>query len=170
MKYIVKWKQTDDLLRPIVSLYKQVWAIDTDCTEHFKRHMNYEGFRGYIYLNKEEMPIGFAYGYASLPGQYYRERIANHLKSDLSIEWLTNCFEFVELCVHPSMRQKGIGSLLHDSLLKDIPFDTSILTTQHSNLAARNLYDRKGWSVINDSFFPNEKTKERYLLFGKRLS
>lgn len=108
--------------------------------------------------------------YTSLSGQYYRELLTSHLKPDLSNEWLANCFEFVELCVHPSVRQKGIESLLHDSLLKDIPFDTTILTTQYSNLAARNLYVRKGWIVIDDSFFPNEKTKERYLILGKKLS
>lgn len=167
---MVKWNRTDDLLKPIVSLYQQIWNSNTDGTEQFNRHMDYEGFRGYVCLDEEEMPVGFAYGYTSLSGQYYRELLTSHLKSDLSNEWLANCFEFVELCVHPSVRQKGIGSLLHDSLLKDIPFDTTILTTQYSNLAARNLYVRKGWIVIDDSFFPNEKTKERYLILGKKLS
>lgn len=167
---MVKWNRTDDLLKPIVSLYQQIWNINTDCTERFMRHMDYAGFRGFVCLDEEEMPVGFAYGYASLSGQYYRELLTSHLKPDLSNEWLANCFEFVELCVHPSVRQKGIGSLLHDSLMKDIPFDTTILTTQYSNLAARNLYVRKGWIVIDDSFFPNEKTKERYLILGKKLS
>ncbi len=170
MAQIVKWNRTDHSLEEIVSLYQQVWNMDTDCTEQFNRHMHYEDFRGYICLTEEEKPVGFTYGYASLPGQYYHELLSSHLKPDLSNEWLTNCFEFVELCVDSSMRRQGIGELLHDHLLKDLPFHTSVLTTQYPNLAARNLYDKKGWIVIDDSFFPNEKTKERYLIYGKKLS
>ncbi len=170
MVKIIKWDRTNDWLESIVSLYQQVWNTTTDCTEHFKRHMDYEGFRGYICLNEEEKLVGFTYGYASLPGQYYRELLANQLGFDLSHTWLTNCFEFVEICVHPSMRQKGVGSFLHDSLLKDIPFKTSVLTTQQSNLAARKLYDKKGWGIIDESFFPNKKTKEQYLIYVKKLS
>lgn len=59
---MVKWNRTDDLLKPIVSLYQQIWNSNTDCTEQFKRHMDYEGFRGYVCLDEEEMPVGFAYG------------------------------------------------------------------------------------------------------------
>ena len=166
----VNWRQKDDWLKPIVSLYQHVWSLDTDCTERFKRHMSYEGFRGSISLNEENKLIGFAYGYASLSGQYYHELLAQHMRPDLTNEWLTNCFEFVELCVHPSNRQQGIGSLLHDHLLKDMQYETSVLTTQQSNLAARKMYDKKGWNVIDDSFFPNEKTMKRYLIYGKKLS
>lgn len=170
MVEIIKWDRTNEWLEPLASLYQQVWNTNTDCIEQFKRHMDYKGFRGYICLNENKNPEGFTYGYSSQSGQYYRELLAKHLEPELANEWLANCFELVEICVHPSMGKKGIGSLLHDSLLKDIPFKTSVLTTQQSNLAARKLYDKKGWIVIDDSFFPNENTKERYLIFGKKLS
>ena len=167
--HMVNWSRKDNWLKQIASLYQQVWNIDTDCTEQFKRHMMYEGFRGTICLDEEDEPIGFAYGYASLPGQYYHELLSSHLKVDLSNEWLTNCFEFVELCVHPSMRQLGIGTLIHEHLLKNMPYKTGVLTTQQSNLAARKLYEARGWIVIADSFLPNQKTKERYLIYGKKM-
>ena len=166
---IVKWCQKDVWLKDIATLYQQVWNIDSDCMKQFQRHMGYEGFKGYIILNEAEKPCGFTYGYASLSGQYYHELLANHLKPDISKEWLTNCFEFVELCVHPSLHQQSIGSLLHDQLLEDIQYRTSVLTTQQSNLAAQKLYDKNGWSVIDDSFFPNKQTMKRYLIYGKKL-
>ena len=119
---IIKWGQRDCWLKDIAALYQQVWKIDTDCLKQIQRHMGYEGFKGYICLNEVEQLCGFTYGYASLSGQYYHELLAKHLKPDLSKEWLTNCFEFVELCVHPLLHQQGIGSLLHDQLLKDIQF------------------------------------------------
>ena len=167
---IVMWSREDEWLEQIINLYQKVWNIDTDCTEQFKRHMTYEGFRGRICLDEEHKPIAFAYGYASLPGQYYHELLSNHLKADLSTEWLTDCFEFVELCVHPSKRQLGIGTLLHEHVLKDMPYKTSVLTTQQSNLPARMLYEARRWIVVDDSFIPNPITKERYLIYGKKLN
>ena len=166
----VTWNEKDNRLKSIASLYQQVWNMDADCTEHFKRHMSYEGFRGSISLNEEHELIGFAYGYTSLPGQYYHELLAKHLTPFLRNQWRANCFEFVELCVHPSIRQQGVGAQLHDHLLGNTQYATTVLTTQQSNLAARKLYGKKGWKIIDDTFFPNKETNEQYLIFAKKLN
>ena len=56
--------------------------------------------------------IGFAYGYASLPGQYYHELLARAFDREECDKWLRDCFEFVELAVHPSFRKQGLGRML----------------------------------------------------------
>ena len=164
------WSVNDNPLKSIASLYQQVWNMDADCTEHFKRHMSYEGFRGSISLNEDNELIGFSYGYASLPGQYYHELLAKHLPPVLRDRWLANCFEFVELCVHPSSRQQGFGAQLHDHLLENMQYETAVLTTQKSNLSARKLYEKKGWKIVDDSFYPNKETNEQYLIYAKKLN
>ena len=113
--------------------------------------------------------IGYAYGYSSLSGQYYHELLASHLAPDTSTEWLRDCFEFVELAVHPSCRKQGLGARLHDQLLKKLPFKRAVLTTQTNNWPAISLYRSKGWSIISDSFLPYDDPEEPFIIFGKTL-
>ncbi|EEK79013.1 Acetyltransferase, GNAT [Bacillus cereus R309803] len=69
-------------------------------------------------------------------------------------EWLQDCFEFVELAVHPKYQKEGLGTKLHNRLLNGISNRTSVLTTQISNVKARSLYERLDWVNILDPFYP----------------
>jgi len=64
------------------------------------------------------------------------------------VNWLNDCFEFVELAVDPMFKRLGIASKLHDALLDSIHHNTAILTTWIKNTPAINLYQSKGWEVI----------------------
>ncbi|HEX7064090.1 MAG TPA: GNAT family N-acetyltransferase [Bacillales bacterium] len=94
------------------------------------------------------MLIGFAYGYSSLPGQFYRGKIAAQLSETQANDWLSDCFEFVELAVNPSYKRLGIASQLHDILSDNVDYKTFILTTWVHNSPAINLYKNKGWELI----------------------
>ncbi|PQD94785.1 N-acetyltransferase [Pradoshia eiseniae] len=166
---ILKW-DSESNLHSVVSLYQTVWNDWGEShLDRIKRHTGYKGFRGYIAMDEGDI-IGYAYGYSSLSGQYYHELLNDHLSSDGSDDWLNNCFEFVELAVHPKYRKRGIGALLHDQLLNDLPFERAILTTQTDNWPAISLYRSKGWVIISDSFLPLDDPEQPFIIFGKTLS
>lgn len=117
---------------------------------NIEKHAHYEGFKGLKAKDANGEVIGFAYGYSSLPGQFYREKIAAQLTDAQLSYWLADCFEFVELAVSSSHQRLGIASRLHDTLLDDIGYKTSILTTWMHNHPAIHLYENKGWELIKE--------------------
>ncbi|WP_102028562.1 GNAT family N-acetyltransferase [Salirhabdus sp. Marseille-P4669] len=129
------------------------------------KHMTYEGFQGIVAYENSEV-VGFAYGYTSLKGQYYRNLLESALTEQQQEDWLQDCFEFVELCVKTTARKKGIGTNLHDALFQNVTTQTAILTTQIDNLAARAMYKKLGWEEIKKPFYPGE---EPYVILGKKL-
>ena len=166
---ILKW-DNESILHSVASLYQTVWNDRSDThLNRIKRHTGYKGFCGYAAVDEGDI-IGYAYGYSSLSGQYYHELLTDHLSSDGSDDWLNNCFEFVELAVHPKYRKRGIGAHLHDQLLKDLPFERAVLTTQTNNWPAISLYRSKGWVIISDSFLPLDDPEQPFIIFGKTLS
>lgn len=82
--------------------------------------------------------------------------------------WLADCFEFVELGVHPAFRNQGLANQLVIRLLEGVEHKTAVLTTQHNNGHARSLYESLGWTVLNNAFYPNGD-KEPYVIMGKKL-
>lgn len=116
--------------------------------KNLNKHSNYEGFKGFKAKDDSGNIVGLAYGYTSLPEQFYRQKIAIQL-SEIEINtWFKNCFEFVELAVSPSYKRLGIASKLHDILLEKTNHGTTVLTTGIENNPAINLYRKKGWELI----------------------
>ncbi|MDH5162563.1 GNAT family N-acetyltransferase [Heyndrickxia oleronia] len=166
MVRVLKIDKNENLLETIDILYKQVW--NHSIKERLIKHSNYKGFRGYVINSDEGDIIGFSYGYTSSPGQYYHDLISNELSQIEYDKWLVDCFEFVELAVHPLYRNKGYGKLLINELLRGVKNRTVVLTTQSNNQSAHNLYQGLGWSVINESFIP-ENNDNTYSIMGKVL-
>ncbi|GIN37432.1 GNAT family N-acetyltransferase [Heyndrickxia oleronia] len=132
------------------------------------KHSNYKWFRVYVINSVEGDIIGFSYGYTSSSGQYYHYLISNELSQIEYDRWLVDCFEFVELAVHPLHRNQGYGKLLINELLREVKNKTVVLTTQSNNEIARNLYQDLGWGVIKESFRP-ENNDHTYSILGKVL-
>ncbi|MBY0097940.1 GNAT family N-acetyltransferase [Mesobacillus maritimus] len=148
------------------NLYRKVW--DYSIKERLIKHSSYPGFRGFVCLSDNEDILGFTYGYSSLPGQYYHDILVKELDSTAYELWLKDCFELVELVVHPSYRNQGYAKGLVTELLKDVQNKTTVLTTQVSNHSARRLYQGLGWADVKEPFFPsNEGTP--YVIMGKVL-
>ncbi|MEH7384416.1 GNAT family N-acetyltransferase [Bacillus sp. JJ1521] len=166
MVRVVKIEMDDNLLKNIDSFYRQVW--NQSIIERLKKHLNYDGFRGYIIKSDAEEILGFSYGYSSRPGQYYHQVLAAELGPKEYEKWLEDCFEFVELAVHPKHRNQGYGKLLIHELLKGVTNRTVVLTTQVNNKSARNLYEGLGWMVVREPFIiTNNDTP--YVIMGKVL-
>ncbi|MGY3717370.1 GNAT family N-acetyltransferase [Sutcliffiella cohnii] len=163
---ILPINQDENLLEKIDSLYMDIW--NHSIKERLIKHDSYEGFRGCVIISDDEEVLGFSYGYTSLSGQYYHELLSKELESKEYEEWLTDCFELVELAVHPTYRKQGFGKFLVNELLRGVENKTSLLTTQVSNNAARILYESLGWVVVKESFLPNVDSSP-YVIMGKVL-
>ena len=166
MARVEKIEWDENLLETIDDLYRQIW--NQSIIERLKKHLNYDGFRGYIMKSDAEKILGFSYGYSSRPGQYYHQLLSNELGPMKYEKWLEDCFEFVELAVHPAYRNQGYGKMLIRELLKELTNKTTLLTTQVNNRSARNLYKGLGWIVVKEPFLPI-KNDSPYVIMGKVL-
>lgn len=137
----------------------------------FGRHTERQGFKCVV-LRPEPDPAasvaGFAYGYTSQRGQWWHDIVAEALGPALEERWLSDCFELVELALHPAYQGMGWGGRLHDSLLRRLPHATAALSTLQSETAALHLYQKRGWvTVVADLRFPN--TRQIYRIMVKEL-
>lgn len=166
MLRVVKIDMDEHLMDTIDGLYREVW--NQSLIERLKKHINYDGFRGYILKSDDGEILGFSYGYTSQAGQYYHNLLANELSPIEYEKWLQDCFEFVELAVHPNHRNQGYGKVLIHQLLKGVSNRTAVLTTQVDNISARNLYQGLGWGVVKEPFIPS-KNGIPFVIMGKEL-
>ena len=113
--------------------------------------------------------VGFAYGYASVPGGWWRQSVAATLGGHAWHHWLDDCFEFAELAVVPEFQSRGIGGRLHDALLWSLHQSTALLSTQKANLSALSFYKARGWIVLNDWMMFSNRT-EPYVILGLDLT
>jgi ribosomal protein S18 acetylase RimI-like enzyme len=160
----------------VVAIYARAWAStsfhqDAQDAENFGDRLLHHGgnpdFRLCVAFDGDS-PIGFSYGYASVPGGWWRQTIAVKLPVDVAKTWLDDCFEFAELAVLPQRQNSGVGGRLHDALVADLPHRTSLLSTQKSNEPALRFYERRGWKVLNESMtFPNRS--DPYVIMGLDL-
>lgn len=154
-----------NLQREILHVYESAWAPTrfsptqdqlSDFDAIFGRHLTQEGFRLVGAHDDAGGLAGFAYGYKSVPGGWWRDMVTSTLHADLVERWFSDGFEFVELAVVPRVQGAGVGTALHDRLLEDVPQRTAVLSTQSENSVALGLYHRRGWIVLDPSFmFPN---------------
>ena len=135
----------------------------------FGRHAEREGFKCITVRQPETGRLGgFAYGYRSAAGQWWHDLVAHALGPALSERWLSDCFELVELALRPELQGQGLGSQLHDSLLKDLPYTTCALSTLQAETVALQLYRSRGWvTILGDLHFPG--TLQPYRIMGKML-
>jgi ribosomal protein S18 acetylase RimI-like enzyme len=125
--------------------------------EQLARHTQRTGFRCVIARDSHTASIvGFAYGYTGAPGQWWHDIVVAALGPQTAKEWLTDCFEFVEIAVTPLAQGHGIGGQLHDQLLNGLQYRTAVLSTRQEETFALRLYRNRGWVRLNRDFvFPN---------------
>ncbi|GGE55518.1 N-acetyltransferase [Pullulanibacillus camelliae] len=169
MVQVKKIKVNEAMFDRCASLYYKVWQMDLRAfKERMMKHATYEGFRGFYVTNSTRHLVGFAYGYTSLSGQYYRKLLESALTEQDIQQWLEDCFEVAELAVHPMYRRKGIGRALLEQLLDGLGHKTAILTTQLNNIPARTLYELNSWVIVKEPFYPID-IKDPFVIMGKLL-
>ncbi|MHC8523022.1 GNAT family N-acetyltransferase [Rossellomorea marisflavi] len=150
----------------MVRLYSRLFNVERIPMEiQFRKHAKYPGHEGYLVVENGAV-IGYIYGYTSLAGQYYHDLLARHLLPDQ--EWVRHAMELVELGVAPEHRGKGIAGRLMDALLEGRREEKALLTVRKENTGAIRFYERKGWVVVKEGFYPH--VPEEYFIMGKRLT
>ncbi|WP_077306582.1 GNAT family N-acetyltransferase [Terribacillus halophilus] len=155
------------LIVSAAAFYQEAWQVeDTTIAPRFVRHSTYPGYRGLVQLDEKGNIVGLVYGYTSKPGQYYHDLLHPALQENGRSSWLEDCFELVELIVSPTLRGQGIGTSLLMQLLAGVSNATAVLTTREKNTGAIRLYERNGWGLLKDSFYPSDKA---FRIYGKKL-
>lgn len=133
------------------------------------RQVTRDGFRALAAREQDTGAlVGFAYGYATGPGQWWHEQVARAMPPEQIERWLLGAFELVEFAVAPRAQGQGLGSRLHDTLLQGLPYRTAVLSTMQSETVALHLYRRRGWVNLLEHFiFPGGA--RTYLIMGKDL-
>jgi GNAT superfamily N-acetyltransferase len=136
----------------------------------FRQHTRRVGFRCVAAKEAPGSPvIGFAYGFTSQPGHWWREVVADALGPDPAERWLGDAFAFAELAVDPAFQGRGYGGRLHDALLENLPHRTAVLSTIMAETTALRLYRKRGWStLLSGFFFPG--VDDPYLILGKEVA
>lgn len=156
-------------LQRLAEFYNVIWESQDDSVfERFQRHASYDGFIGYM-IEDERGIAGFGYGYRSAPGQFFNGLVERVLDADSYREWMSDCFEIAYLAVRSDMRRQGLGRMLVERLLEGTNAGTAVLGTQTDNRPARRLYERTGWNVIFEPYYPFGP-EQPYVLYGKKLA
>jgi ribosomal protein S18 acetylase RimI-like enzyme len=132
-------------------------------------HAGRPGFRMRVARAADGGIVGFGYGYASAPGQWWHDRVALSVGRDAAQRWLVGAFEVVELAVLPAWQGHGIGTRLLAALLDGVEQRTAVLSTLDAETAALRLYRRLGWRPIGHLAPPAAHTAGRFLVMGLDL-
>lgn len=155
---LIAMDTSDTTFESVVALFCESFFHHHYSTRDFEvakanilKHTKHKGFKGIVALNAEGEVIGFAYGYPSQQGQFYRQQLERVLTKEKRIEWMSDAFEFVSLAVRADYRRQGVATLLHQELLDGLPNKKVMLTAGESNIPAKHFYEKMGWTVIEES-------------------
>jgi GNAT superfamily N-acetyltransferase len=172
-------RQVEMLLGQLVTIYRDAFSSSPYCkkeaevvdfAQSLPRHVEKEGFRIVVALeDRTEQAVGFAYGYANTPDQFWYEEVAKAVEPWMVMEWLTDSFRLVEMAVTPEAQGQGTGGLLHDYLLREQSYQKAVLSTMAAETSAYWMYHKRGWGVLLDSFFFPGVTRP-YRIMGLELS
>jgi ribosomal protein S18 acetylase RimI-like enzyme len=174
---LVPW-QGDDLLRRIddlIAVYGAAMGYPPDLLAtrkgYIATHARRPGFRAVATLGDDGTLIGFGYGYTSVPGQWWHDQISVALRPPARRMWMSDCFEVVELHVHPAAQGHGIGQRQLCALLNGVPNWTVLLSTPEADekqSRAWRLYRRFGFvDVLREFYFPGDE--RRFAILGRGL-
>lgn len=144
----------------IVAVYRDVFAsppyVETEedaarFAARLPRHAANDGFRCAVARDGGRV-VGFGYGYASRPGQWWHDVVRTGLDPAEAERWLTGAFELAQLAVLPPWRGRGIGGRLHDRLLDGCPSPTAVATTVEGDNPAVAFYRQRGWATLREGF------------------
>ena len=112
-------------------------------------HSTADGLRAVAAFAGDDV-VGFAYGVASRPGQWWHDVVRHALGPAVADYWLADAFEVVGLALLSRYRGQGIGGALHDALIANSPQRTAVASTFLGDGPAMGLYRGRGWVVLRE--------------------
>jgi GNAT superfamily N-acetyltransferase len=97
--------------------------------------------------------VGVAYGQPGARGQWWHDTVVAALPEDTAREWMSDCFEIVELHVLPEYQGQGLGRRLLRDLLDGCGRRTAALSAlELPDSPARRLYASEGFQPLLRNF------------------
>lgn len=150
-----------------VNVYSLTWHQAWESAYHFflRCALWVPDYRAFVAIRPPENEvIGFAFGNRSEAGQWWYDKIAEHVGADHPA--LQNVFSLTELAVLEAYHGMGVGTSLHNILVDSAPCPRMLLSTGVSNQRARQFYERRGWYYVHMGFV-FAAGQEPYLIMGK---
>lgn len=112
--------------------------------------------------------LGFGYGYAASPGQWWHDQVRAALAPGLADEWLRGAFELSELHVRPPYQGHGAGRVLLRTLVDGLEQPAVLLSTPEGDTRAWRLYRSVGFvDLLRHHLFPGDARP--FAVLGARL-
>lgn len=116
----------------------------------FPKHVGWPGFRMFV-AAIDTMPVGFIYGYRTLPGQWWHDQVREAMIEAGHEAWLNNALELAEVAVLPQFQGRGIGTQLIDSFLEGVARPV-LLAVEAAQQHAHVLYAAHGFHDLLPDF------------------
>lgn len=101
--------------------------------------------------------LGFGYGYAAAPGQWWHDQVRAALAPAVADEWLRGAFELSELHVRPAYQGVGAGRALLRTLVDGLEQPAVLLSTPEGDTRAWRLYRSIGFEdLLRHHLFPGD--------------
>lgn len=174
---IVPWTPHDLTRRldDVVNVYGQAMGYPADLLVtrrgYMGSHVHRRDFRAVASIDDDGTLLGFGYGYASEPGQWWHDQVRGAMRRDQRVAWLMDCFEVVELHVRPAAQGHGIGARQLRALVAMADGETVLLSTPEADeqkSRAWRLYRRFGFvDVLRSFYFPGDE--RAFAILGREL-
>jgi len=174
---LVPWSANDlgRRLDDVVEVYGQAMGYQGELLEarrgYIATHVRRSGFRAVATIAADGRLLGFGYGYLSAPGQWWHDQVRAAIPAAHRAEWLTDCFEVVELHVRPPAQGHGLGASQLRALLAMTPAQTTLLSTPEADEQASRawrLYRRFEFvDVLRHFYFPGDERP--FAILGRHL-
>ena len=188
---IVDWSPADlrARLSEAMLLYAEAMGYPAEAGHHRASfaltHTRRDGFRAVAALTAPAIPggplgpgaigrpefdelVGFGYGYATAPGQWWHDQVRAALTAPAADEWLAGCFELSELHVRPAYQGRGLGRALLTRLVDGLPHRAVLLSTPEGDTRAWRLYRSLGFvDLVRHHLFPGDARP--FAVLGVRL-
>jgi ribosomal protein S18 acetylase RimI-like enzyme len=174
---LVAWTP-DDLTRrlnDVIDVYGQAMGYPPALLEarrgYIATHVRRRGFRAVATLDPNGALLGFGYGYTSGSGQWWHDQVRAALPRPARKNWLSDCFEVVELHVRPDAQGHRLGTAQLRALLMMSTGRTTLLSTPEADeqqSRAWRLYRRFGFvDVLRNFYFPGDD--RAFAILGRTL-
>lgn len=164
---------TAELVDVCVDIYTEAMHATTEDADRrrglFIRHTVEPGWAG---VATGTPPVGFAYGFHCVPGQWWYDTLRSGLRRRrewrTTRSWLKDVFCVAELHVRPSAQRRGLGRALITALVDGRPERYVVLSTPDDATGARAFYARLGFTELAEGFvFPG--TPRAYTVLARDL-
>jgi ribosomal protein S18 acetylase RimI-like enzyme len=174
---LVRWQGEDLLHRldDVIAVYGAAMGYSVQLLQtrrgYVAGHTRRPDFQAVATLDDDDALLGFGYGYRGGPGQWWHDQVRTALKRDARKQWLTDCFELVELHVRPDAQGQKIGGRQLYALLTNAAQETCLLSTPEApeqTSRAWRLYRRFGFvDVLRHFHFPGDDRS--FAVLGRQL-